>query len=860
MSIAPQRSPGRDDLTGPGGWSLVPIALLRQAGFPFSTLDGLVDRAAAERADDLLARRDTTRLLAQRLKAVMRSAGVGVRGDLASGVGMLRPFAEDDLARLRRETPASAGAVVEAYQETATGLDRAWAAWTTQLADAMDRARREVVRLCADPAFRQVLLLSNDARYAEFSAWIDRGAAGSPGHLRRMTDLLAMYVQRVATKNETHSHFGPLSVARVAPLSSGVTWETGPLQRIVFLSHWAGERLAEVFSQRPDAYALVRPRRRPLAFLTGSSLVLYAFRPTTGMPDGWRFDAVSTTELDDDRLWLWQRCDGVRTVGDLREAWSRRVPAPAATLEEALDDLTGADLLVCRWEIPIGSADPLLVLDAHLRAGGSPETPSTVGDLATVERFRTALDAFAAAAPAERATLLARLKDDFETVTGTSPNRTGGTHYADRAIVYEEAYGPVKRLRLGGDVAALVGEELSVVYDVALLGPRIRVRRERDLLADWMRTRFGAGARVPLVRFYTSFYAEREALAQRCERIDQEIAAAGRTVLETLLDGHPGGPAEAVVDRDRLEETLARLGVAEPAVCNPDVMIAAPSAEAIARGDFLAVVGDCHGVREALTHSSFAPLIHAETPDVLDEVYRRYRELLDDDELLVDLSRSHPDKTGAQLSYPCPDLEVYGLSPKGPDQVLRPEQLYLTVRDGRPELRAHGVDRRLRLLAPLAGGPSIRQDPLSPFAFPRHFGGIGLRADDRAHLPRIRCGRVVLQRARWRIPASAFRGWSPGVHPAAGDAAEFAAGRDLRRRLGLPGTGFVKIPGEPKPVFVDWDSPILVRQVFRLARRSDGPMEFSEMLPARNDLWLDLDGERYTSELRCALFSPGTGG
>jgi hypothetical protein len=374
-----------------------------------------------------------------------------------------------------------------------------------------------------------------------------------------------------------------------------------------------------------------------------------------------------------------------------------------------------------------------------------------------------------------------------------------------------------------------------------------------------MRDRFGAGAEVPLDRFYTSFYADRDQLVQRCEQIDEELAAAGRTVVATLIEGWRPGDVEAVVERARLEETLAALRVPEPALCNPDVMIAAPNAEAIARGDFLAVVGDCHGVREALTHSSFAPLIQAEAPDVLDEVFRRYQGLLDDDELLVDLSRSHPDKTGAQLTYPCPDLEVYGRSPKDLGQVLRPEQLYLTVRDGRPELRAYGVGRRLKLLAPLAGGPSIRQDPLSPFAFPRHFGGIGLRADDRPFLPRIRCGRVVLHRARWRIPANAFRGWSPGVNPATGDAAEFVAGRDLRRRLGLPATGFLKISEEPKPIFVDWTSPLLVRQVFRLARKTDRPVEFSEMLPARSDLWLDLNGERHTSELRCAVFSPGTG-
>ncbi|MFJ6776305.1 hypothetical protein ACIQOV_36010, partial [Kitasatospora sp. NPDC091257] len=60
---------------------------------------------------------------------------------------------------------------------------------------------------------------------------------------------------------------------------------------------------------------------------------------------------------------------------------------------------------------------------------------------------------------------------------------------------------------------------------------------------------------------------------------------------------------------------------------------------------------------------------------------------------------------------------------------------------------------------------------------------------------------------------------------------------------------------EGQCVYVDWESPLIVRQVLRLARRTAAPLEFSEMLPAPEHLWLDIDGERHTSELRCAVFS-----
>ncbi|MCQ8773877.1 lantibiotic dehydratase [Streptomyces telluris] len=873
--------PGRDGRA----WSLVPVALLRHAGFPVSLLQPLADPVAAEGADALIAHHDAVCRLAQQVKAELRAARAGREGDLASGVGMMRPFRDEALAQLGACLPAPAMEAVEGYQSAALLLDRTWRAFEDGVVARLADARRHVAGLFRDPDLKQVLLLSNDARFAEFEAWIDGGAGGSHGHVRRMTDLLTMYLQRVATKNETHSHFGPLSVARLAPDADGVSWTEGPLRRAAFLSHWAGEKLAEAFSRRPEVSEEVRPRRRPLAFADGADISLYAFETTTGMPGDWRFVAVTTGTLDPDRLWLWERCDGEHTVAQLRAAWAARFGAsgPDCAFDAALGELTGKDWLVGRWEIPIGSADPLHVLEGHLRRAPSPgagRPAGTSSDLATVHRLRAQLREFADAPDEARAPLLAAMKETFQKVTGTAANRADGMHYADRGILYEEAYSPVGDLRFGQDVADVIGRELSLVYETALLAPRLRIRREQEILRRWVEARFGTGVPVPLQHFYASFYADKPALARECEEVDRELADLDREFTALLLRDvadSASGVHEVVVERERIEELIDRYPAAPPALCNPDVMLAAADAGAIARGEFLAVVGDCHAVREVLTHSSFAPLIEAEAPEVLAEVHSRYLSLLDEDEELVDLARSHPDKTGAQLLHPCPDLEVYGLSPKSRDQVLQPRHLYVTARAGRVELRAHGTGKRLKLLAPLAGGPSIRQDPLSTFAFPRHFGGIGLRGADHDHLPRIRCGRIVLHRERWRIPARAFRGWSPGVHRANGDAAEFTAGRRLRRDLGLPETGFAKIPGEPKPVYVDWRSPLLVRQLFRLARKTGtatgsttgsttgsatGPstgstVEFTEMLPSPDQLWLDIGGQRHTSELRCAVFSRG---
>ncbi|RGD55438.1 hypothetical protein DR950_39385 [Kitasatospora xanthocidica] len=835
-------------------WDLAPVVLLRYAGFPLDLLDPLADEAAAEQARALVDRTREATALAQRVKAAFREGGIGKDGDLASDLGMLRAVPEDVCSRIDSRLDGPGREALHAYNRAVAELDGSWGEFTEEHAARLEAGRQYVIDAFDDSSLRQVLLLSNDAGYREFTDWLDRGGSGSAGHRRRMTDLLTMYLQRVTTKNETNSHFGPLSTARITDRPGGIAWSDGPLERRAFLAHWAGETLAEVFSGRPELRDLVRPRRRPLAFLDGDSLRRYAFRTSSGMAGDWRFLPEGAAEPTPGERWLWERCDGRQSRAALRTAWCEHHPhAPAEEFDRTLDGLDRDGWVVARWEIPVGAPDPLGVLTRLLEGAG----PAGAEERALVERLERALTRFATAAPDRRAAALEEIKTEFSTATEQSANRAGGRHYADRTVVFEEAFGPVRDMTLGAGIAATLGAELAPAYDLALLGARRRLRRETELLRDWVVEEFGADTPVPLDHFYARFFDRKPALDRACEEIDRDVAGLEAGIAAALLGERDGGEHEVVIEAALLEKLIASEPDPLPAVCNPDVLLAARDRAALDRGDYLAVVGECHAVRELLTHSSFAPMLQSDAPELLDEIHHRYRGLLAEDELLLDVVRSHRDKTGTALSHPCPDFEVHGLSGKPRDQVLHPAQCHVVVRGGRLELRADGVAQRLRLMAPLAGGPSIRRDPLVPFSFPRHFGGLGLRGPDRAHLPRIRYGRVVLQRELWRIPPSALRGWSPGVHRAAGDAPEFAAACRLRAELGLPRYGFAKIPGEPKPVFVDWTSPLLVRQLFRLARKAEASVEFSEMLPGPDQLWLEADGGRRTSELRCAVFSGG---
>jgi hypothetical protein len=120
-----------------------------------------------------------------------------------------------------------------------------------------------------------------------------------------------------------------------------------------------------------------------------------------------------------------------------------------------------------------------------------------------------------------------------------------------------------------------------------------------------------------------------------------------------------------------------------------------------------------------------------------------------------------------------------------------------------------------------------------------------------AHAPRLTIDRLVVQRETWNIMPEEL-----SFATAKSEAERFIEGRRWARRHDLPRWAFVKVPGETKPFYLDWDSPIYVEMFTKMVRRAvrsvdPQPVSISEMLPQIDQLWLpDAQGRRYTSELR----------
>jgi hypothetical protein len=317
------------------------------------------------------------------------------------------------------------------------------------------------------------------------------------------------------------------------------------------------------------------------------------------------------------------------------------------------------------------------------------------------------------------------------------------------------------------------------------------------------------------------------------------------------------GEAVVEIDRAALHDLLEEYDAPVPAVCNADLMVIAGSIADLRHGAFQVLVGECHAVRELLSHGPMGPFIQDAFPDFLPLVGERYSSLVGPGEIVVDVIRSHSDKTLAQAQLPGFDLEVQGRSPKERQDVIALHDLVVRHTTDGLRLYAARLDRYVRLMGPPLGTFQLKRNPFTVFGFPRYYTGPPIKTPGLLHVPRLVAGRVVLQREQWSIPAEELS--RPVAIGRARfddiDGGEFLRARRLHRSLGLPRHVFVKLPGEAKPIYVDFDAPLVVRQLSRLARRTPGTLVVTEMLPGPAQLWFSASDGPATCELRLALFN-----
>ncbi len=823
-------------------WALWRWVGVRGAGFPVEGALRLAAPECAEAADDLAAAEERARQLCEAALEAARRGTAGVPwSDLSRWQKAIRRLARGEVPAAPPEPLAPP---VRAFAAASAASQAVRERYLQSHAAAERRLHEILLEAARGETFREAVLWQNrHALKTGVDPFLDDRSAAAhavlSGRQRKRAILIASYLQRYCTKNETIAFFGPVGWARIQDDAAALTVRCGPrlvAGRKVFFEQWCVDTLASAFAARlPREWTA--PRRLPFFHLSGD-LCHPVGREPFRLP---RQHLAALLACDGERL-------AVEIAADPRLGF--------ASHEEAcrvLEELEARGLIV--WTLEVAKAqDAERELRRRLeRVGDDSPRQRALQDLGELEAVRDDLARIQGdSAGLDRA--LGELEERFSRVTGRAPTRHQGRTYGSRTLVYQDCrrdieieMGPELLQRLGPPLALLLTSARWLTHEV---GRKLR-QRYHEVYRE-LRERNGT-AEVEMAVFFkkTGRILESSSLIPECVADLQER---WMRVLDVPFERRQVRYSAAEL-RPRV---LAAFDAPGPGWrCarqhSPDVLIRAESAEAVRRGDYELVWGECH----LSTNSLRRPLFIEQHPC--------------GEELAAAMACDFPDPSVVPF---LPKTKVEEERGPSEDRSMRWTSPRLDLGLVKPE------DYRLAYTADPPQDPAARRLEVGELVVVEEDGGLKVRTRDRSrcfdildvvdaamtrdvanqlkllpprpHTPRLNVDHLVVQREAWQVELREAR-----FVAAPSEAERFLAARRWAQSHVMPRFVFVKVPEEPKPFFVDFASPVSVAILARSVRQAlrsapeDAALAVSEMLPEPERQWLpDAAGRRYTSELR----------
>ena len=701
-----------------------------------------------------------------------------------------------------------------------------WADFLALFDDAAVETARRLQQVAAEPRFRAAVAWQNPAvlrtGIAPFLNWTPT-AAGRTSMPRQREELVAHYWQRFCVKNDTIGFFGPVGWGRwdTGTRHPAVTTGDGLLATsTVYFASWAIDALARTLDADPALRAWVPPRRVSFIRLDGDRI---------------RVPGRAPAEIDPADRAVLERCDGTTRIDEIAAA----AGIDEATATAAVDRLVRRRWVHWRLEVPAATRPEDELRAILQRITDDAVREPALAKLAVLERGRDAVQAAGQDAPALTEALTA-LEADFSALTATDAQRSKGARTAPcRGMVYSDArraatatIGTAILAELGPLEQCLAAASWLTGRFGAVMGQRIRAAHDR--LAD-------AGPPVDLGSLWLACLpAPHPDSSNEVAGLAAEVSAKWARIIAA-----PAGASRVHRSSAEIAAHVRAEFPPQPAAWStaryfsPDLLIVTEDPAALARGEFTLVLGEMHCAINTMAASLF---VH-QHPDRA--------------ELLAETTRDFP---GPRLQPMLPKELPLKWSARSRPSLERPEDYQVALVDQTSDpYRERTVlagevmvaDRAGELVAVLPGGAEFPVlDVFANALTHRVMDRFSIRPEGE-HTPRITLDRMVVARETWRFTADALAFTADKT-----EAGRFVRARHWRQEQGLPRYVFVVSPTEPRPFYVDFDSPIyvgiLAKAVRRLARQDPGArLTVSEMLPSPEQTWLtDDEGDTYTSELR----------
>ena len=634
---------------------------------------------------------------------------------------------------------------------------------------------------------------------------------------------MLLYLQRICAKNDSLSAFGPGAWGKIDKQISGITLTpaSGIAQRESFLERWTAHGAAAALNADPDIRAELSPRLHPNGRLDGDQFVF----TETG----------ETVPLDVHMIELLARCDG-------------ETPAYSLGLEIKLLEQLALQNIV-RWEVEVPALEPyafdVLISDILQWRDG----PTRKRWLDLLQPIAILPARFARASETvSRVQIMGEACERLEQL-GTARKTSDRFLYSATNPICEECF---RECRFS------INE--SLIDEIAIeAAPWIDFWRDNYA---FVAGRVAAGLRQVLdkMSIKKKSAVPLPAFLRACETANLPLTGPGlvglahgafqevKTAFRERMKAHADKPEHEFTSDDChfLRDTFQYERFDEYTYPSADLQLSARSIQNVAYGNYQWILAELHPP-PALLHHGF----YWSCPDKVALSDALTKTLFGRPSFHFGFFAADFTATTTVHLFDAPPGFSNFVAPQrgNPNwRTVRPAEaeVYVDETSGDVALRKRGSHEYLG---------SFARNWIIPLGFhPFQFGMA-------PHMPRLRCGKVIVQRRSWTITLDEIgKGDFTGVSRDLVLAIErLRAQRDLPRFVyirpteqALRRSGAEGRDKDTKPVFVDLESYLFL-EIFHRWLTKSGELEVTEMLPDPDHLlWKEADGRR-TFELRTLI-------